>query len=124
MPLNVKGNFQNNDSKVDFNMPVIIFQEDGFYFFYSPLLDLTGYGKTEDEARGSFEETLGQFFDYTTHKRTLSSELKKLGWKVTKKSLKSPTLKEMLIQNSYLAEIFEGKAYSKFDRTVSIPAIA
>jgi len=124
MPLNVKGKFRNRDRKIDFSMPVIKFQENDVFFFYTPALDLTGYGKTEEEARTSFEETLGQFLDYATHKKTLSSELKKLGWKVSKKGVKSPSLKDMLIENSYLAEIFEGKAYTKFDQRISIPAFA
>jgi hypothetical protein len=29
----------------------------------------------------------------------------------------------MLIENNYLAEIFEEKAYTKFDHKVSLPAI-
>ena len=69
MPLNVKGNFQHRDNKIDFNVPVITFAEDGVFFFYSPALDITGYGKTEEEARSSFQETLGQFLDYATHKK-------------------------------------------------------
>ncbi|MEJ7645558.1 MAG: hypothetical protein WKF87_13260 [Chryseolinea sp.] len=124
MPLNVQGNFRNKGSKVDFTLPVIKFKEDEVYFVYTPSLDLTGYGKSDEDAQTSFEETLAQFFDYTTNKKTLGSELKKLGWKVTKKALKSPSLSEMLLDNKYLADIFDEKSYSKFDKTVSIPAFA
>jgi hypothetical protein len=35
-----------------------------------------------------------------------------------------PSLKDMLIENNYLAEIFEEKAYTKFDQSISLPAIA
>ena len=124
MAVNFKGNFRNKGSKVDFNLPVIKFKEDDVFFLYSPALDLTGYGVTEKEAQKSFEETLGQFLDYSTKKNTLLSELRKLGWKVSKKQLRSPSLVDMLSKNRYLAEIFEAKDYSKFKRKVSIPAIA
>ncbi len=124
MGLEIKGNFRNKRNKVNFNLPVIKFQEDNLYFFYSPALDLSGYGNTEEEAKISFNETLGQFFDYTTNKKTLVSELKKLGWKVKGKSLTVPSLTEMIITNSYLAEIFEEKAYTKFHQTISLPAVA
>jgi hypothetical protein len=124
MSLEIKGNFHNQKGKINFNLPVITFQENEVYFFYTPALDLTGYGKTEEEARTSFQETLGQFLDYTTNKKTLFEELKKLGWKVKKNSLVVPSLKDMIIENNYLAEIFEEKAYTKFHHTISLPAIA
>ena len=94
MGLGIKGNFHNRRSQIKFNLPIIKFQEEKVYFFYTPALDLTGYGKTEKEAKASFEETLSQFLDYTTNKKTLS------------------------------AEIFEEKAYTKFDHPISLPAIA
>ena len=124
MSLEIKGNFSNNRGKIDFNLPVIKFQEDDVFFYYTPALDLTGYGKTEQEAYDSFQQSLGQFLDYTTNKKTLFGQLKKLGWKVNKKSWVVPSLKDMIIENDYLAEIFEEKAYTKFNHTVSFPAIA
>ena len=116
--------FHNRRSQIKFNLPIIKFQEDKVYFFYTPALDLTGYGKTEKEAKASFEETLSQFLDYTTNKKTLSAQLKKLGWKVKKNSLVAPSLKDMIVENNYLAEIFEEKAYTKFDHLITLPAIA
>ncbi len=124
MSLNIQGNFRNKGNKVEFSLPIIKFTEANVYFYYTPALDLTGYGNTEEEAQASFEETLGQFFDYTTNKNTLASELRKLGWKIGKRKLSIPSLPEMLKENKYLAEIFEQKAYSKFDKMYSIPAFA
>lgn len=123
MALEIKGNFRNRRSKVEFNLPVIKFQEDNLHFYYTPALDLTGYGHSEEEAKNSFNETLGQFFDYTINKKTLTSELKKLGWKVRGKSITVPSLTEMILANSYLAEIFEEKTYTKFHQTISLPAV-
>jgi hypothetical protein len=120
--MNIHGKFTNPGGGVKFNLPIITFQEDGIFFFYTPALDVTGYGHTEDEAKSSFEQTLEQFLDYTTKKKTLFAELKRLGWKVTKKSSTPPSLVEMLNDNNYLAEIFEEKQYRKFDQAISLPA--
>lgn len=122
--MNIKGNFRSKGNEVEFNLPIIQFKEDTVYFFYTPALDLTGYGNSEEEAKASFEETLTQFLAYTTNKKTLSSELRKLGWKVSKHKVASPSLTQMLRDNQYLVEIFEEKAYTKFDQTYSIPAFA
>ena len=109
-------------NKVKFKLTVITFQEDGVFFYYTPALDLTGYGKTVDEAKESFSITLEQFLTYSTNKNTLFNELKKLGWKVSKKSVsKPPSLIDMINKNDYLATIFEEKQYSKIDQTISLP---
>jgi hypothetical protein len=122
--LNVKGNFSNKAGQIKFNLPLISFQEDNLYFIYSPALDVTGYGSTEQDARDSFQEAISQFFDYTTNKKTFEAELKKLGWKFNKKQSVPPTLVDMIINNKYLAEIFTEKQYKKFDEPVSIPVLA
>jgi len=125
MDLRIEGNFKNNRGGVTFNLPVITFQEEDAFFVYSPALDLTGYGKTEEEAKASFDETLGQFFDYSTNKKTLFRELEKLGWKVSKKKASTPpSLIEMLNKNDYLADIFEQKQYKKSNQQVNMPAFA
>ena len=124
MDLSVHGDFSNPGAKVTFNLPIISFQEEGLFFFYTPALDLTGYGKTEDEAKSSFNETLAQFLNYATNKKTLFSELKKLDWKVSKKISKPPSLVDMLNDNDYLQKIFEEKQYRKFDQPFSLPAFA
>ncbi len=54
------------------------------YYVYAPQLDLTGYGTTEEEADDSFNAVIGDFFDYSIKKKTLDSELRRLGWKKDK----------------------------------------
>jgi hypothetical protein len=123
MALNIQGQFKNSGGEVEFNLPVISFREEGLFFFYTPVLDLTGYGKTEAEAQQSFNETLSQFFDYATNKKTLFSELEKLGWKTSnKKKPKAPSLIDMINSNEYLAGIFEEKEYQKSNQTVRVPS--
>lgn len=123
--MDIAGNFKNRVNQVRFNLPVISFMEENVHFLYTPALDLTGYGNTEEEALRSFEETIGQFLEYGINKKTLEKELKKLGWIFTKKKIsKAPSLVDMITHNKYLAEIFEEKQYKKFDRTFDIPALA
>lgn len=125
MDFRVKGNFKNDKAGVDFNLPMITFEENSVFFAYSPALDLTGYGNTEEEAKKSFDETLTQFFDYCTNKKTFFGELEKLGWKVSKtRASAPPTLVDMINKNDYLADIFEQKQYKKVHQTVKIPAFA
>jgi hypothetical protein len=125
MDFRIKGNFKNKTGGVDFNLPLITFKEDNVFFAYSPALDLSGYGNSEEKAKASFDETLTQFFDYTTNKKTFVKELEKLGWKVSKNKASSPpSLIDMVNRNQYLAEIFEEKQYSKSYKTINIPAFA
>ena len=120
----ISGDFKNSGDAITFSLPIIAFQEDNIFFVYTPALDLTGYGNTEDEARLSFEETLDQFLNYSTNKDTLVDELKRLGWKVSKKSVsKPPSLVDMINSNDYLAEIFEEKQYRKFHKNISLPSL-
>lgn len=120
----IHGNFKNQGNEVIFNVPVIRFTEENIYFYYTPAFDIAGYGNTDEEAKNSFEETITQFLDYSTNKNTFFNELKKLGWKLSKKVSRPPSLVEMITRNDYLARIFEEKTYQKFDREVKIPAFA
>lgn len=114
-----------HSNQVDCRLTVTTFEEEGIHFYYAPALDLTGYGKTDEEAQKSFDITLEQFVNYGLHKKTLFNELKKLGWKVSKKSVsKPPSLVDMIYKNEYLADIFEEKQYTKFDQKVSLPAFS
>lgn len=119
-----RGGKKRIDLKIDVKLSLIQFVEDGIYQVYSPALDLTGYGKTPDEAMASFKETSNEFLHYTTKKGTIYGELKKLGWNIkNKKKVSSPSLIDLLNKNKYLADIFEDKQYTKIDQSVDIPVL-
>ena len=85
-------------------LQLISFEEDGLTFVYAPALDLTGYGKNEDEAKRSFEITLKEFVKYTDNKSAIVKELEKHGWVVKKKGnlnkgVKAPSYIDMLENN-------------------------
>jgi len=45
------GQYRDGKNAVNVKLSLIEFEEDGLHFVYSPALDLTGYGKTEESAR-------------------------------------------------------------------------
>jgi len=64
---------------------VLLWKEDAIHYAFSPSLDITGYGKTESEAKRSFELMLDEFLDYTHSKGTIFKELERSGWTVNRK---------------------------------------
>ncbi len=82
----------------------------GFYV-YSPALDITGYGLTQEEARESFETILHEFIVYTHNKKTIFKELENLGWAVNrkKKRVVSPNFEEMLSENEHFKNLYKSK---------------
>ena len=89
------------DLKIDIRLAVYIWQEDQRYFVFSPALDVTGYGRTEIEAKESFEITLHEFISYMHNEKTIFDELEQLGWTVNRKRKRvhAPNLEQMLEDN-------------------------
>ncbi len=124
-----EGDYSGNKKVVRANLLLIHFtDENGIHIIYSPHLDLSGYGKTEKEAKESFELVFKEFLDYTIKKKTLGKLLQKLGWKI-KGSLKHPRkmivpeLKSVL-DNNYVSEIFDKYETHTYHQPVKIPAFA
>ena len=110
-PLAYSTHFKNKQATIAAtNVIVLLFQEDNAHIAYSPALDLSGYGYSDEEAKSSFEIVLKNFLDVTTKKGTLFSELKRLGWKVKNEKLKifkAPVFDDLLVSNSSLAKLIE-----------------
>lgn len=108
-------------------LDIIQFEENGVQIVFAPALDLSGYGKTDAEAKESFEVTLNEFIRYTVNKGTLFEELIRLGWEVKKrkKVVVAPAMDALLEQNDQLKEIIEQqKSFHKYTQQVRIPAFA
>ncbi len=101
--------------------------ENDVHIVYSPHLDLSGYGKTFDEAKASFEIAFADFIEYTFNKKTIGKVLTDLGWKV-KGSMKRPTkvlapsIKTVISENDYVSEIFDKYNVNTYHQEVGIPA--
>lgn len=69
-----------SSERINSELTIFLFKEDDNFIAYSPALDLSGYGKTEDDARASFNIVLKENFDYAIHDGTLWQDLKSHGW--------------------------------------------
>ena len=119
--------FKNAEANVKANIVLISFKEEENYIIYSPHLEVTGYGKSEEEAMESFNHCLGVFLDYTVNKKTLHKELISLGWELKKgtikdpKKINAPSISELLKHNSALEELLNKHDIKTTQKEVSIP---
>ena len=65
-----------SSEKVSSELAIFLFREDDNFIAYSPALDLSGYGKIEEDARNSFNIVLKEYFDYAINEGTLYEDLK------------------------------------------------
>lgn len=115
--------YQDGRNWITVNLSLIEFEEEGLHFVYSPALDLTGYGKTEDAARESYALAMEEFLKYTSSKESTLKVLERLGWTVSnKKKVTAPSLSALIQSRSYLEEIFTEKNFRKTNENVTIPA--
>src|ERR1039457_5515061 len=66
------------------SVPVLSYfdKEENYHYFAAPTLDVIGVGKTESEAKESFEIVLAAFIKSTSEKKSIVNELFKLGWEI------------------------------------------
>ncbi len=103
-------------------LPIYSFVEDGINYAICPPLDITGYGNSEPEAKGSLGIMIGEFFDYTIKKRTFLSELTRLGWTVKKKKkLIAPAIEEIARKDPNFADILNNKNYTVEQSPINMP---
>lgn len=125
--INIQATFNNDAANVNVKVVVLYFMEKDVHIVYSPHLDVSGYGKTEDEAKRSFNHCLGEFLDYSTKKKTLHNELVKLGWTLKSGTAKrpkkviAPSFDELIQHSSSLKDIVNKRNFSKSLEQVSLP---
>jgi hypothetical protein len=117
------GVWKKGNEGIDVKLSLITFEEDGAQIVYCPALDITGYGNTDKEANDSFTISLDEFFTYTTHKKTFSEEMKRLGWKVkhNNKFMRPPNMSTLLEENENFNRIFNNHSFQKVDQEITIP---
>lgn len=97
-------------------LDVYLFMDGDSYIAYSPALDLSGYGESEQAAKDSFSIVINQYIAYGVARRTLVKDLRAHGWRV--RSLKqhkmsAPSFETMLQNNDTFKDILENKEYRK-----------
>jgi len=120
----IRGEWVSGPRHINVNLPMIVFEEDGCNIVFCPALDVSGYGKSEDEAMHSFTHCLGEFFQYTTNKRTFHNELIRMGWKIKNTKIQKmipPPMSKLLETNDNFSRIFNDHSFRKIDRSVEMP---
>jgi hypothetical protein len=109
---------------IKIDLKVVFFEEEKIHYAYMPSLDVTGYGKTDEEAKESLSVVLAEFLRYTISKNTLFIEMQRLGWKIKskKKPMYAPALSDLINTNDQLREIVNSKQYKIVNYPVYIPA--
>jgi len=128
MKIGIKAQFDTvKGDKLYVELSLIEFKEGDNFLIYSPALDLTGYGQTEEDAKESFHVTLSEFVRYTTNKGTFEQELREHGWTIAKKKKKiirfsMPQFEDMINKNESLKEIIAHKDFRKYTERVALSA--
>jgi hypothetical protein len=103
---------------------VYTFREGEMYIAYCPSMDISAYGRSENDAKESFGEVLEAHITYCVQKKTLKEDLEAHGWKVVKGKklkVKTPSVEQMLSDNEQLKDIVFNRDYQKVSRNVEIP---
>jgi hypothetical protein len=128
--LRYKGTFKQDKLMVRTDLSIFLFKEEGLHYCYCADLDLYGYGENESEARESFQSGLTEFLRYTQNKRTLTKELKRLGWKILKETKKvphyvAPEFVDLVKKNEELNRIMTDiPRVRKYSQSIQMPAYA
>lgn len=118
-------NYLGSKYRIDVNLDVYIWNEDGVYFAYAPALDLTGYDTTEDKAKESFSKFLDDMLSYMHNKDTIFNELERLGWTVNrkKKRVNAPGLEELISDNEEFKNVLNRPDYKKVRQGVQLSLV-
>jgi hypothetical protein len=122
----ITGTWTDGKHNIKVNLNIIIFKEDETQIVYCPALNITGYGVTEKEAMDSFKISIGEYFVYTSNKKTLRKDLESLGWKIRKslrKPASPPDMTYLLNTNDEFRKIFDNYDYLKTSASIALPAI-
>lgn len=126
--INFSAKLKNSRHTVDTQLTLLYFIEEGLHYYYSPELDLYGYGQNENQARDSFTTSFAETISYMVNKNTLGAELKALGWTIKKNKngfrFTPPLFSHMIEENEDVRNIVDTKVYTKYNHSVQLPAFA
>ena len=122
----LSGKWEKDNKTVTVNVPVMLFKEKKIHIAYIPVLDISGYGESEESAKESLNITLNEYFIYTHNKNTLIADLILHGWTIRKKlkPFVAPEISALLFNNSYLQDIFDSRKYTMDRMNLNMPQYA
>jgi hypothetical protein len=121
----VNAKYVHGKNTVEINLSIFTWEEEKVHFVYSPALDLTGYGNNKKEAKEHFECVLEDYLKYTHNKKTIFTELEKLGWLINKKRkrVSAPDFEDMLADNEHFNDLYKTKNLKKENSKVSLTLV-
>ena len=113
------------EAHINIKVPLIVFKEEdeGIWYAHCPVLDITGYGKTQDEAKNSFEIVLEETVEYMITHGTLHDELRRLGWSRSEEHQLVPPDMGMLLKKEENEELRRMMALNHWLTYSPVPAI-
>ncbi len=106
----------NRNGSLSVSLDVYVFMDGDSYIAYSPALDLSGYGESEEAAKHSFSIVMDEYIAYGVSRRTLVKDLRAHGWKVKslrQRKMSAPSFDTLLQNNETFKDILENKEYRK-----------
>lgn len=106
----------NHNGNLSVTLDVYVFMDGDSYIAYSPALDLSGYGESEDAAKESFAIVMDEYISYGLSRKTLVKDLRAHGWKVRslkQRKMSAPSFDVLLRNNDVFKDILENKEYRK-----------
>ncbi len=83
------------------NVAVLLIKEGECIVAYCPALELSSYGKTEEEAKEYFKDALDIFIKDTVEKGTLEKNLLKFGWMLRSTDYEPPRIENQVDFSKY-----------------------
>lgn len=121
----ITGTWSDGKQNIKVKLNIILFKEETNFIVFCPALNITGYGTTEKDAMESFKIMTGEYFLYTSNKKTLAQDLEGLGW-IIRKSLRKPAtppdMTYLLNKNEDFRKIFNNYDYKKTTADIALPA--
>lgn len=119
-----QGELKHKNDKINIRLEILLFEEDNVYIAYSPALDISACGNSEEEAKQEFGEVLEEYLKYCLNKKTIFDDLRAHGWIIkSKKRIKAPADEKLLQLNETYRDIKENKQYKTIQREIAIPAV-
>jgi hypothetical protein len=87
------------DHHISYSLPVTIFREGESFVAYTPALDLSSTGSTEEVAKKMFAESVETFFEELIEMGTLDCVLQDLGWTKEKGKYQPPEVVRQSVIN-------------------------
>ena len=107
-------NTERSKKTISADVTVMVYEQGDYMVAYCPALDLSSYGKTENEAVAAFREALDIFLEYCVEEGTLEQNLIACGWKLRSGYMQPDEV-------SVPIELLKANNLHSFDQQITFP---